>query len=369
MKRNTFKSMTVLVAAAVMSAPMIGGIALAQDQQKSTPQSQKANVADAATAGAQQAAAADPAAKGEAGKGDAARGGDTAKGEAGTTEPNKVVLTVGNEKITAADVDALISDLSPQQRQVLKAAGKRLLADEIVKMKLLSQEAQKRGLQNSPKIKRQLELMRDQVLASSVTTDLQRQHFEQNKDKFAKVHARHILIRTAGSRAPVRPGQKELNEAEAKAKADDLKKQIAGGADFGELAKKESDDTVSGAQGGDLGDFGHGQMVPEFDKVVFSLKPGEVSEPVKTQFGYHLIQVQDVLGFDAVQRDVAAQTDKQVQQLMDDLKKNTKISVDEGFFGPPLEMAAPAGAPGAAPAGKGQPGQQPPQPATGGNPK
>jgi len=50
-------------------------------------------------------------------------------------------------------------------------------------------------------------------------------------------------------------------------------------------------------------------------------------------------------------------------------KKNTKISVDEGFFGPPLEMAAPAGAPGAAPAGKGQPGQQPPQPATGGNPK
>jgi peptidyl-prolyl cis-trans isomerase C len=366
LKRNTLKSMTVIVAAAVMSAPMIGGAVLAQDQQKSQPQQSqpdKPSAADAAPAGAQQAAAADPAAKGEAAKGDAA------KGEAGTTDPNKVVLTVGNEKITAADVDALISDLSPQQRQVLKAAGKRLLADEIVKMKLLSQEAQKRGLQNSPKIKRQLELVRDQILASSVTTDLQRKHFEENKDKFAKVHARHILVRTAGSRAPVRPGQKELNDAEAKAKADDLKKQIAGGADFGELAKKESDDTVSGAQGGDLGDFGHGQMVPEFDKVVFSLKPGEVSDPVKTQFGYHLIQVQDVLGFESSQRDVAAQTDKQVQQLMDDLKKNTKISVDESFFGPPLGTGTATGAPGAAPAGQGQPGQQPPQPATGGTSK
>jgi hypothetical protein len=66
---------------------------------------------------------------------------------------------------------------------------------------------------------------------------------------------------------------------------------------------------------------------------------------------------------------VAAQTDKQVQQLMDDLKKNTKISVDEGFFGPPLGTGARAGAPGAAPAGQPQSGQQPPQPGTGGNPK
>jgi peptidyl-prolyl cis-trans isomerase C len=353
--------LAVLAAAAVLSAPMIGGTARAQDQQKQQQQPaaqqqqppQKAPIGNAGPGDAQQAAADT--------KGDAAKG-DAAKGEAGATDPGKVVLTVGNENITAADVDALISDLSPQQRQVLKAAGKRLLADEIVKMKLLAQEAQKRGLQNSPKIKRQLELMRDQVLASSVTTELQRQHFDQNKDKFAKVHARHILIRTAGSRAPVRPGQKELNDDEAKAKAVELKKQIAGGADFAELARKESDDTVSGAQGGDLGDFGHGQMVPEFDKVVFTMKPGEVSDPVKTQFGYHLIQVQDVLGFESSQRDVAAQTEKQVQQLMDDLKKNTKIVVDEGFFGPPIQTAAPAGVPGApsaAPAGQGQPGQQP----------
>ena len=357
MKRNTSPSVTVLVAAALALA-FASRVTLAQDAVK-----------DKARFPAQPAAAAQPAGQAKA---DVAK--DAGPSEA-KTDPNKVVLTVGNEKITAGDIDALISDLSPQQRQVLRAAGRRLLADEVVKMKLLSQEARKRGLQNSPKVKRQLELVHDQILANAVAGELQRQHYEQNKDRFTKIHARHILVRTAGSRAPLRPGQKELSDAEAKAKAEDLKKQLAGGADFAELARKESDDTVSGAQGGDLGEFGHGQMVPEFDKVAFTLKPGEVSDPVKTQFGYHLIQVQDVLGFEAVQRDVAAQTDNQVKQLMDDLKKNTKVEIDEIYFGPPAPTSAPAGAAAAgSPAAPGAPGttpsQQPQQrPAAGGAPK
>lgn len=84
--------------------------------------------------------------------------------------------------------------------------------------------------------------------------------------------ARHILV----------PTEKD---------ALDLKDQIAGGSDFGELAKQHSK-CPSGSQGGSLGEFDQGQMVPEFDAVVFGDLPiGEVSEPVKTQFGYHLLQV------------------------------------------------------------------------------
>jgi len=89
----------------------------------------------------------------------------------------------------------------------------------------------------------------------------------------ARAKARHILV-------------------DSEAKAFELTQEIEGGADFGPLAKQHSS-CPSGASGGDLGEFGQGDMVPEFDTVVFGDLPiGEVSEPVQTQFGYHLLEVQ-----------------------------------------------------------------------------
>ncbi len=87
----------------------------------------------------------------------------------------------------------------------------------------------------------------------------------------AKARARHLLVET----------EQQCQE---------LKAQIEAGADFGELAKQHSK-CPSGAQGGDLGEFGPGMMVPEFDKVVFSAPVNTVQGPVKTQFGYHLLEV------------------------------------------------------------------------------
>ena len=86
-----------------------------------------------------------------------------------------------------------------------------------------------------------------------------------------KASARHILVKT----------EKECN---------DLKKEIEGGGDFAEVAKKKSE-CPSGRKGGDLGEFSPGQMVKEFDTVVFSGEVGKVLGPVKTQFGYHLIEI------------------------------------------------------------------------------
>jgi peptidyl-prolyl cis-trans isomerase C len=369
LKRNTFRRLAVVVATASLSVCVARDTSFGQDTAAKAPPPQPP---------AAQTAAPQPAAPQQGGQAplapanaDAAQAAG-AKTTADNVDPNKVVLTVGNEKVTAGEVEALIADLSSPQRQALQSAGKRLLAEELIKVKLLSQEAQKRGLHDSPKVKRQLQLVRDQILASSVAGDVQRQHYDQNRQQYEKVRARHILIRTPGSRAPVRPGQKELTEEQAKAKADDLRKRVAAGEDFAELARKESDDTVSGASGGDLGEFGHGQMVAEFDKAAFALKPGEVSQPVKTQFGYHIIQVQEMLSFNDVQRDVAARTQPQVEQLVTELRKNTKCDVDESYFGPPLPTPGQPGAPGApgqpglpgqgAPGaqGAGQPQQQPP---------
>ena len=86
-----------------------------------------------------------------------------------------------------------------------------------------------------------------------------------------RAHARHILV-------------------DSKEKCEKLKQEILSGADFAELARKHSS-CPSGKQGGSLGEFGPGEMVPEFDKVVFSAEIGKVQGPVKTQFGYHLIEV------------------------------------------------------------------------------
>jgi peptidyl-prolyl cis-trans isomerase D len=97
-----------------------------------------------------------------------------------------------------------------------------------------------------------------------------------------RVHARHILVSTQG--------KSDAEKTALKTKADGLLKQVKGGADFAEVAKKNSDDPGSAVKGGDLGWFKHGAMVPVFDTASFSLKPGQISDIVTSEFGYHIIQ-------------------------------------------------------------------------------
>jgi peptidyl-prolyl cis-trans isomerase D len=116
-----------------------------------------------------------------------------------------------------------------------------------------------------------------------------------------QVHARHLLLSTREGGAG--------SDSSAKARADSLLAAIKGGADFVDLARRFSQDPGSGSQGGDLGWFGRGRMVPEFERATFALKPGEVSPVVKTQFGYHIIKLDErkaagTKTFDEVQLDL-----------------------------------------------------------------
>jgi hypothetical protein len=186
------------------------------------------------------------------------------------------------------------------------------------------------------------------VLAGQVGKDSQiseadvRQYYEAHKGEFETVHARHILIRFQGSTVPVRAGQKDLTTDEALAKAQEIRKKIQDGADFATLAKAESDDTGSGANGGELPPFRHGQMVPSFETAAYALKPGELSEPVKSQFGYHIILVisHDTKPFEEVRADLEnrmkpEQNSKAINKFIADLQKARPPVFDPEFFPPP----------------------------------
>jgi parvulin-like peptidyl-prolyl isomerase len=272
--------------------------------------------------------------------------------------PDRVVITVGDIKITAAQFNALIANLSPQDRARAQGAGRKMLADNIVKMLALAQEAQKRKLDQTTEFKNQ-EMFQSysllaNTLAGQVGKDIQvtdadvRQYYDAHKNEFEKVHARHILIRFQGSKVPVRPGQKDLTDAESLAKAQEIRKQIQDGADFATVAKAESDDVGSGSNGGDMPAFKHGQMVPSFETAAFALKAGELSEPVKSEFGYHIILVVSHSTFEEVRGEVEArlkpeQGQKAVSKFIDDLQKANPPVLDPEFFPAPLPpMPAPS---------------------------
>jgi peptidyl-prolyl cis-trans isomerase D len=150
------------------------------------------------------------------------------------------------------------------------------------------------------------------VEASLVVSDAQlRQAYSASMDNFRmpeRVKVRHILLMTQG--------KSDAEKKQALAKAQDLLKQLRGGADFADLAKKNSQDPGSAQNGGDLGFIVKGQTVPEFEKVAFTAKPKDISDLVTTQYGYHILQVMEkeparVKPFDEVKTTLAEEMKKQ----------------------------------------------------------
>lgn len=274
--------------------------------------------------------------------------------------PDRVIITVGDVKITAAQFDMLAESLQPQYRAIARGTGRKQFADNIVQMLTLAQEAQKEKLTETSDYKARVMFQNANLMASMMVDKLgkdvqvtdadMKQYYADHKSDYETVHARHILVRFQGSQVPVRPGEKDLSDAEALAKAQEIRKKIQGGADFAEVAKTDSDDIASGANsGGDLPPFHHGQMVPSFETAAFAMKPGELSEPVKSQFGYHLILVvsHESKSFDDVKGELETrlkpdQTQKAVSKAIQDLEKTNPPTLDPEFFGPDKPPAPPS---------------------------
>jgi parvulin-like peptidyl-prolyl isomerase len=278
-----------------------------------------------------------------------------------TPAEDPVVFAVGDEKMTRSEFEALIAALPEKARQELAAPqARRRFAENLSEIKALAQEARRRKISERADVKKQLQLTEDNLLANSLFQDLLSEsapseeevkaYYEEHKEEYETAKARHILIRFQGSRVPLREGQPDRSDEEALAQTQELRKRLLAGEDFAELAKAESDDTGSGADGGSLGEFGRGRMVPVFDEAVFTLPVGEVSEPVKSQFGYHLILVDQrgAKSLDEMREEIEQrQKPAKARATAEAIREKAKVVLNEDYFGKEPDEAPepPAGQP------------------------
>lgn len=274
-------------------------------------------------------------------------GSQTASATQAAPATDPIIVAAGDVTIRQSEFENAIKTLPAEYQQFAQGPGRRQFAEDYLRMKMLAAQGMKDNLENDPEVTRQLALMKENLVANAelqkiekgITisdADLQKA-YDANKSEQEKVSARHILIAFKGSPA-AQPGKKELTEAEAKAKAEEIKKKIEGGASFEELAKTESDDKGSGARGGELGSFGRGQMVEEFEKAAFAAKPGEIVGPVRTQYGYHIIKVEshETTPFAQVKAQLEkSERQRLLKETLDEMKKKANATFNDAYFAPP----------------------------------
>ena len=199
---------------------------------------------------------------------------------------NNVLATVGGMPITEEDVNQFLQGLGQRGQGYNNPEGRRAVLEQLIANKLLLLDARRNLLEADPVFKAELNRVKENLLVSfaaekafstaSVSDKEAEEYYENNKERFVSeetVNASHILVDT-------------------EEKALQILAEIKAGEISFEDAARNNSSCPSGGRGGNLGDFGKGQMVPEFDAAVFAMEVGEISEaPVATQFGYHLIKL------------------------------------------------------------------------------
>src|SRR6201991_5015497 len=225
-------------------------------------------------------------------------------------DANPVLAKVNGAEIRQSDVALAEEELGASLAQMDPATKKDNVLSFLIDMKIVAKAAEDKKVENSEDFKKRLAFTRNRLLMDSLlategkaatTDDAMKKVYEEASKQITgeqEVHARHILVET---------------EDEAKA----IKAELDKGADFAELAKKKSKDPGA-SDGGDLGFFTKEQMVPEFSEVAFKLNPGQISDPVKSQFGWHIIKVEEKRNrkppeFDQVKSQIEAYVTRKAQ--------------------------------------------------------
>ena len=259
----------------------------------------------------------------------------------------KSVASVNGEAITETQFNAYVERRAGADASTLEPQIREQLLNELINIELLAQAAKEKNLHEQSPLKEQLAFQRETAMADAamsqyleqnpVSEEAVRAEYEKRKGELggSEYKARHILV-------------------ESEEQAQNLITQLENGADFTELAKQHSIEPGADQSGGDLGWFSPSQMVPPFAAAVTSMQPGERSqEPVQTQFGWHVISVEDTRevpapAFEQVSQQITRfMTNQRIQQYIDELRATAEISQQTSA---PESGAEPAAEPGAQPA-------------------
>lgn len=252
------------------------------------------------------------------------------KAAASKSADDYVIMKIGTDEVKRSEIEKVWKVIFPGGNapdfDTLDSRVKNNLLRGIANEHMLLKEAKKSPIVDSAAVKDRLRTAENQILIQeflkdktkdAVTDEKLKELYDQqikNRPVVEEIHARHILVKT---------------EADAKA----IEKKLKKGSDFAELAKEKSDDKGSGASGGDLGWFTPDRMTPEFSKAAFGLKKGEISGPVKTDFGWHIIKLEDRRNsppptFDALKEELKNQLGrKAVADYISGITKDQKVIV------------------------------------------
>jgi len=270
----------------------------------------------------------------------------TASGDTGEVIATYKGLTLKSDRVSQ-EFERLPA---PSRSYLNSPERKRQFIDNMVMNDLLYDEGRKAGYDKDPEIDRQVSDLRKRLVVQRVMRQYQtpptisdeqaRAHYDQNSNLYSttQIHASHILVKDEDTARSI------LTEVKANPEK------------FADVAREKSTDSVSARKGGDLGTFGAGRMVPEFERAAFALKPGEISDVVKTQYGYHIVLVTErkegeLKPFDQVKEQIKASLrnkglQDQVQGHFDQLKKDADVQVNEDAL---ARLKPPGPTPGQAP--------------------
>lgn len=263
-----------------------------------------------------------------------------------TPQPNDVILSYGNKKVTYADFMAYISVLPAEIRTLATTSAKRQVAEQMIIQKLLADEARTKGLDKTPGYTQQLAIMQDNILVgllaasmdqTLISNDEIKKYYDEHKTDFDRFTLRQIVIPIGGKAA--------LTDAQAKAKADALKKRLDAGEDFAAIAKSDSADTGTAENGGLIPTALSRDMVPdEVEKIAI----GKISDPIQLKDCYCIFKVEkrETATFDECKETISnALHAQKFDNLTDSMIKTANPKYDDDFFGPAETPAAPESVP------------------------